>query len=182
MNLKLVVNGPDILLKEVISHPRRLIAIPPQQIMWPYTQFKFRQQMKDFPEFKFSVTLSYNQVKLQTIVLPDMNLATFVNSLDATTQEFSGFWKQGGSDQVHSLPRTPGISMDDLSRALNRDLHTKTVQRISREEIFIGSLVSMPFKILVHLTFGGQEINIKVMTNAAPLTASVLDLLKKILS
>jgi hypothetical protein len=74
-----------------------------------------------------------------------MNLATFIIPLDATTQQFSGFWKQGGNEQVYSIPKAVEISLDDLSRALNDEVHVKTVQRIRQEEIFVGSLFATPF-------------------------------------
>jgi AP-4 complex subunit epsilon-1 len=59
-------------------------------------------------------------------------------------------------------------------------LHVKTVERIKSEEIFIGTLYSTPLKILMHIKFNPQKIDVKVLTKAPPLTQAVVELLKGI--
>jgi AP-4 complex subunit epsilon-1 len=181
LGLKAAIAGPDVLLKEVVSHPRVLAAIPAQQTVLLLASFKFPQQAKGFPEFRFAVTLEYSGIAPVTFALPDANLATFIVPLEATTQQFSGFWRQGGNEQVYTLPKTPDITLDALAQVLHELLHVKTVQRIQSEEIFIGNLYSTPLKILIHIKCGAQNIDLKVLTKAAPLTTALIELLKSVL-
>jgi AP-4 complex subunit epsilon-1 len=181
IGVKAAVIGPDALVKEVASHPKALRAIPPQQAVWLLTAFKFPQQMKGFPEFKFTASIQYGVGKPITIALGDVNLATFIVPATATTQQFSGFWKGGGKEEVYILPSTAGVSLDELSQALNEIVHVKTVQRIGSEEIFIGTLYSTPLKILIHARFSAAKVDVKVLTKAPPLTQAIVALLKSIL-
>jgi hypothetical protein len=59
LGLKVNVSGPDVLVKETLSHPKVLRAIPAQQAVWVLSQFRFPQQAKGFPEFKFNATVQF---------------------------------------------------------------------------------------------------------------------------
>jgi AP-4 complex subunit epsilon-1 len=180
LGLKVGVIGPDVLIKETASHPKTIRAIPQRKAVWLLTTFKFPQHMKGFPDFKFTVTLQYVGGSLITIALADMSLATFVIPLEVTTQQFSGFWKIGGIEQLYRVPTSPDFTLDEVSQTLNELMHVKTVQRIGNEEIFAGILFSTPFKILLHVKFSDQRMEVKVLTKAPPLTQAIVEFLKTI--
>ena len=148
------------------------------------TEFKFPNQMKSFPDFVFSVDVSYNKSrKAQFKIQPQFaSLATFINPVEATTPQFGSFWQQGGTELILSLNRTdPNLSLDFVSHLINNVVHAKTVQRIGMEEIFCGHLVTTPFKVLIHVKFGSEKIDIKMLTKAPALTKALFNLLESLL-
>ncbi|KAI5523170.1 intracellular protein transport [Trichomonas vaginalis G3] len=175
---KISIDGPDVLNKDVVSHPANINCIPQQNAVTLLTSFSFPKQMKGFPQFKFTANIVYNG-KTVNVNLP-ANLLTFIVPQTATTNEFGAAWKSGGSELVLSLQKKDGMTLDDISAALNNLAHVKTVQRIGQEEIFMGLLVSTPFKVLIHVKFGAQKVDVKILSKAQPLTASVLNDLKNI--
>ena len=177
MNVSIDINGPEIFNKEVISHPQQITAIPAQSTIYYMATFKFPQQMRGFPEFKFGCSIQYNKGQRVDFGLP-MSLATFVVPSQVTTAQFGSFWKQGGSEIVYTIPRNNTLTLDIISAKLNQLFHVKTVERIGAEEIFYGTLFSTPFKILVHVKFGAK-IDMKVLTNAQALTQALVNTLKK---
>ena len=178
LHFSLNVNGPDVLSKNVVSHPSQLVCIPPGTAILQLTSFAFPKQMRGFPQFQFSADISFNG-KTINVPLP-ASLLTFVVPGEATTAEFGKLWKSGGSEIVYSMPKVEGLTLDAISDAMNTVVGVKTVQRIKQEEIFIGSLWSTPFKILIHVKFGTQKVEIKVLTKAQPLTASLVNEIKKV--
>lgn len=179
MNFSIEVTGPQVFNKDIISHPKNLVAIPPQCAVWHMVTFKFPQQVSAFPDFNsFKCTIAYNGIPV-TVDLP-MSLISFVCPADATTPQFGALWKQGGSEIVYTMKRTADLAIDEISQALNEMVHVKTVQRIGTEEIFIGTLFSTPLKILIHVKFGAEKIDMKVLTKAPPLTQALVKLLQSV--
>lgn len=178
LNFSLTVHGPDALNKDVKSHPQQLVCIPPGNAILQLNTFTFPKQMRGFPQFIFKAEVQYNGKKVE-FQLP-ASLLTFVLPGEATTAEFGKLWKSGGSEIVYTMPRMEGVTIDQICQALNTVVGLKTVQRIKMEEIFIGTLWSTPFKILFHLKFGAQKVDIKVLTKAQPLTAALVNELKKV--
>lgn len=181
LDIKIDLNGADGLQRQVLTHPQNLVAIPNKQTVYYMTQYKFPQQMKGFPDFTFSVNIVYNQTRKASFKIEPRlaSLAVFISPVQLTTPQFGSFWKQGGTELVLSLPRTdPNLTLDYLSQVLNVVVHVKTVERIGQEEIFCGMLVSTPFKILIHVKFGSEKIDIKILTKAPALTQAVDNLLR----
>jgi AP-4 complex subunit epsilon-1 len=179
MDFSIKINGPDVLQCEVLSHPARLIAIPMGAAIWYQATFRFPQQMRGFPDFQFSCEVKYNK-NVVTFDLP-FTLALFFAPVGLTTPQFGSIWKQGGSEIVHTLARDKHLTLDEISKFLNEELHMKTVQRIGTEEIFVANLVSTPFKVLIHVKFLSEKVDVKVLTKAQPLTLAVVGLLKNVL-
>ena len=180
MNISIDIVGPEALIKEVITHPANLTAIPQGESVFVMASYKFPQQMKGFPNFEFNVNVSYNNGRMAHFKLP-MNLGSFISPLKATTPQFGQFWKQGGSELILSLPRTdPNLTLDYASQVMNETLHVRTVERIGTEEIFCGTLVTTPFKVLVHIKFGSEKIDIKILTKAPALTQAIFNFLKNV--
>ncbi|EAY13862.1 Adaptin N terminal region family protein [Trichomonas vaginalis G3] len=177
-DFKLSIEGPDVLNKEIVSQPETINCIPPQNAVTMLGIYSFPKTMKGFPQFKFTANIEYFGKKLN-VNLP-ANLLSFIAPQQATTAEFGAAWKSGGSEIVYTLPKSEGMTLDDISRLMNTVVGVKTVQRIGQEEIFMGLLVSTPFKILIHVKFGAQKVDIKVLTKAQPLTASLVNDLKTV--
>ena len=177
-DFKLSIDGPEVLNKDVVSQPHTINCIPQQNAVTMLATYSFPKTMKGFPQFKFAANIQYNGKNIN-VPLP-ANLLSFIAPQQATTAEFGAAWKSGGSEIVYSLPRTEGLTIDEISKLMNTLVGVKTVQRIGQEEIFMGLLVSTPFKILIHVKFGAQKIDIKVLTKAQPLTASLVNDLKTI--
>ncbi|OHS93347.1 Adaptin N terminal region family protein [Tritrichomonas foetus] len=179
MDVNINVAGPEVLIKEVITHPHQITAIPPNEAVWVMAQFRFPQQMRGFPDFKFSANITYNRDRRAAFDLPAMNLSTFIAPMQATTPQFGQFWKQGGSELIYTVPRAGNdITIDQISAALTEQVHVFSVERIGQEEIFSGSLVSTPFRILVHIKFGPEKIDMKILTKAPALTQAIYSLFK----
>ena len=178
MELSMDIVGPQVFKKEVVTHPRELRAIPSGNPVWFLASFRFPPQVSGFPDFKFKLNVQYNGVPVE-VELPT-NITTFIVPADATTQQFGAFWKQGGSEIVYTMKRTPDLQIDEVSGALNEMLHVKTVQRIGTEEIFIGNLFSTPLRILVHVKFGAEKVDMKVLTKAQPLSQAIVKVLSEI--
>lgn len=181
MDFKVSVNGPEILIKETLSHPAEITAIPPNDRIYYMASYRFPNQMKGFPDFKFNVALNYNSTRRAQFNIPFMNLSTFIMPLNSTTPQFGQFWKQGGTELVYQVNRAGlDITIDQISQMLNQQVHVKTVERIGLEEIFAGTLVSTPFKILIHIKFGTEKIDMKILTKAPALTQAIFNFLKTI--
>ena len=178
MDFSMDVVGPQVFKKEVVTHPKQLRAIPVGLAVWYMANFRFPPQVSGFPDFKFKLSVQYNGVPVE-VELP-ANITTFIVPAEATTQQFGAFWKQGGSEIVYTMKRTPDLVIDEVSDALNNMLHVKTVQRIGTEEIFIGNLYSTPLRILVHVKFGAEKVDMKVLTKAQPLTQAIVKVLSEI--
>ncbi|KAH0795013.1 Adaptin N terminal region family protein [Histomonas meleagridis] len=179
VNLSIDVNGPNVLIKDIITHPQDISLLPPQKNIYYMTTFKFPHNMNGFPEFKFDCVIKYNNSQMTNLPLP-INLGNFIIPENCNTQKFGQYWKQGGSELIYTINRNNnnGISLDMISATLNQALHVKTVERIGAEEIFIGSLFSTPFKILVHVKFNINKIDIKVLTKAKPLTQAIINMIQ----
>ncbi|KAK8860176.1 hypothetical protein M9Y10_011840 [Tritrichomonas musculus] len=181
MDCTINVNGPEVLVKDVLTHPQQITAIPPSQTVFYMASYKFPTQMKGFPDFKFNCSINYNTTRKAMFDIQYMDLATFIAPMQATTPQFGQFWKQGGTELVYSVPRQGvDISIDQVSQVINQQIHCKTVERIGQEEIFAGLLVSTPFKILVHIKFGSEKIDMKILTKAPALTQAVYNHFKKV--
>ncbi|EAY05277.1 Adaptin N terminal region family protein [Trichomonas vaginalis G3] len=178
VDFKLSIDGPEVLNKDVVSQPQTINCIPPQNAVTMLATYSFPKTMKGFPQFKFAANIEYNGKKIN-VPLP-ANLLTFIAPQQSTTAEFGAAWKSGGSEIVYTIPRSEGLTIDEVSRLMNLAIGVKTVQRIGQEEIFMGILVSTPFKILIHVKFGNQKVDFKVLTKAQPLTASIVNDLKTV--
>ena len=179
MDTTITITGPEVLLHDTITHPQQITHIPPGETVWVLSSYRFPQKMSGFPDFKFGVNITYNKDRRAAFELPGVNLSTFIAPLQATTPQFGQFWKQGGSELIYSVPRSgTDITIDQISGALNEQVHVKTVERIGQEEIFAGTLVSTPFKILVHVKFGSEKIDMKILTKAPALTQAIYSLFK----
>jgi len=166
------ISGPESLLSEIQSHPNEINCLPPRCQIFQMIQYKFPTQLSGFPEMRFNCTVNVNG-QINNFQLP-MSLLTFIAPTSVSTPDFGKLWKAGGNELIYSIQRTPEITIDSISEMMNTAVHVKTVQRIGQEEIFIGNLVSTPFKVLIHVKFAAQKIDIKILTKAGPLTQAIL--------
>ncbi|KAK8860288.1 hypothetical protein M9Y10_011952 [Tritrichomonas musculus] len=184
INVSISLEGAEGLESSTITHPQTITAIPNMQAVLSMSKYKFPQQMKSFPEFIFTVTVNYNKTrKAQFQIKPQfVSLATFITPFQATTPQFGQMWTHGGTELILTIDRTdPSISLDFISHLMNQVVHAKTVQRIGMEEIFCGMLVTTPFKVLIHVKFGSEKIDIKLLTKAPALTRALFELLKSLI-
>jgi len=173
------IAGPQQLVREEVSFPEKIGAIPPGATVYSLVTFKFPNKLPQWPDMnRFAAQVIYDG-KAAGVKLP-MNLLSFVLPLQGTTQMFGQLWKSGGCEVIYTM--APGVSMglDDVCEGLRECCHMKTVQRIGTEEIFLGGLFSTPFKILMHVKFNPQKTEIKVLTKAPPLTQALVAELKNI--
>lgn len=184
IGVSISLSGAEGLQTATLTHPKTITAIPNGQAVLSMTEFKFPNQMKSFPDFIFNVNIVYNKSrKVQFDIKPQFaSLATFITPVEVTTPQFGHLWQQGGTELILSLDRTdPNISLDFMSHLINNVVHAKTVQRIGMEEIFCGHLITTPFKVLIHVKFGSEKIDIKMLTKAPALTKALFNLMESLI-